>query len=179
MADAALKVLDLTVHADHGQFVLQDPEPYGAWVRDSPAERDLPPAGWTHEAVQLHRIAVDPYSIAVGTARSDIVIVRLRLHRAAVRADLSEAEHVVEADLDLPTGNLCVYGPADDPGDEQLIVIAGGRYRVRVSYLPADPPEQAGPYEIGEHFLYQIDLWPSRGSAGLVVLKQGPSPWAD
>jgi hypothetical protein len=50
--------------------------------------------------------------------------------------------------------------------------------RARVSYVPTDPPAvdtNGGP---GDHFLYRIDLWPANQARGLIVLKQGPTPWA-
>jgi hypothetical protein len=75
-------------------------------------------AGWTEEASQIHRIGLEPHSIAVGTARSDIVDVTVQFHFAVPQADLDESEHIVEADLDVPGGDLAIYGPADDPGDE-------------------------------------------------------------
>ncbi len=43
---------------------------------------DLAPAGWTSEAVHVHRICVEPHSIAVETARDDMVEMRLCFHPA-------------------------------------------------------------------------------------------------
>jgi hypothetical protein len=54
-----------------------------------------------------------------------------------------------------------------------------GSYRVRVSYLPSGPPPSGSDQlEPGDHFLYQIDLWPTSRAAPLAVLKQGPRLWA-
>ncbi|MGI8328315.1 hypothetical protein ACRYCC_00005 [Actinomadura scrupuli] len=170
---------DLTVLADHGQFYLQDLQAHGLWMQSHGADPDLAPAGWTHEASQIYRIGVEPHSIAVGTARSDVVKTTLHLHLTAPVTDPQDAEHVVEADLDLPNGDLAIYGPADDPGQEQHLQVTPGRYRTRVSYLPSEPP--AAPTtgsELGDHFLYRIDLWPTDQPTATTVVKQGETPWA-
>lgn len=41
---------------------------------------EVPPAGWTKEAVSVHRIGVGPHSISVGTARDDLVESLLTVH---------------------------------------------------------------------------------------------------
>lgn len=80
------------------------------------------PAGWTHDAVQIHRIGVQPRSIAVGTDRSDVVETMLLFHPAAPANDFGDAEHVVEADIEVPNGDLTIYSPADDPGQERQTI---------------------------------------------------------
>jgi hypothetical protein len=168
----------LLVLADHEQFYVQDLDAHGAWMRIRGGDPDLPPAGWSHDAVHLHRIGVEPHSISVGTARSDVVETMLEFHPAAPEPLLGPAEHVVEADLDCPNGVLSVYGPADDPGQERRVTTPGpGLYRVRVSYLPAEPPGGFDEDAYGGHFLYRIDLWPAEERTGLAILKQGPRTW--
>jgi hypothetical protein len=178
MSNTGGKSIDLVVWADHGQFYLQDALAHDEWARNGGAtDPDLAPAGWTHEAVQYHRIGLEPHSIAVGTAGSDSVDVKIREHRTAPAVDAHTAEHVVEADLDVPGGEVSVYGPADDPGTERRFSVAAGRYRARISYIPTTPTV-FNEHESGDHFCYLVDLWPSAAPADLVVLKQGPVPWA-
>ncbi|RJL35529.1 hypothetical protein [Bailinhaonella thermotolerans] len=168
----------LVVLADHYQFYLQDLGAHGEWTRSWSARGGPPPRAWGDES-GARRIVAEPYSITVGTARSDLVEVLLRVRPDRPAADLEAAEHVVEADLDLPGGELAVYGPADDPGDERRLTLTPGRYRVRVSYLPSGPPgEGAAEHEPGDHFRYRADLWPTRREGAPDVLKQGPVPWA-
>ena len=169
----------LTVLADHYQFYVQDVHAHVHWGRSHWADPSLAPGGWTKEAVHVHRIGVEPYSIAVGTARNDVVATTLCFHPAEPQTRVEDAEHVVEADLDLPSGDMVIYGPADDPGRDQHISIARGRYRVRVSYVPTRPPTSgSSDTGYGDYFIYLVDLWPTSKPGALAVLKQGPSPWA-
>jgi hypothetical protein len=48
------------------------------------ADPDLAPAGWSKEAVHVHWIGVEPYSLAIGTARRDIVEVSSYAERRTV-----------------------------------------------------------------------------------------------
>jgi hypothetical protein len=103
----------------------------------------------------------------------------LRFHQAEPTALATDAEHVVEADLDVPNGELAVSGPTDDPRRAPHIGMARGRYRVRVSYIPSGPPaDEASGAGYGDYFIYQVDLWPASTPVPLVVPKQGPHPWA-
>ncbi|MGA5364016.1 hypothetical protein [Streptomyces purpurascens] len=174
MADASWKFL---IDADHGQFYVQDLEPYDAWMAEHATDPDLPPAGWTEEAVHVHRIGLEPHSISVGTARDDMVESLITVHASAPMTEPT-AEHIVEADLEAPTGQLAVSSPGVLPEGGPSMTIPPGLLRARVSYVPAAPPAvdtNGGP---GDHFLYRIDLWHADQARGLVVLKQGPNPWA-
>ncbi|MFC5201021.1 sulfotransferase-like domain-containing protein [Streptomyces kaempferi] len=174
MADASLKFL---IDADHGQFCVQDLEPYDTWMAEHATDPDLPPAGWTEEAVHVHRIGVEPHSISIGTARDDLVESLITVHASAPMTEPT-AEHIVEADLDAPTGQLAVSSPGVLPEDGPGMTVPAELLRARVSYVPSNPPAvdtNGGP---GDHFLYRIDLWPADQARGLVVLKQGPNPWA-
>lgn len=174
MTETSLRFL---IDADHGQFYVQDLDPYDEWMAEHAIDPDLPPAGWTEEAVHIHRVGVEPHSISVGTARDDMVDALINVHASAPTTDPS-AEHIVETDLDTPTGKISMSSPGVDPADGPNLTVPAGLLRARVSYVPCEPPAvetNGGP---GEHFLYQIDLWPARQARGLVVLKQGPSPWA-
>ncbi|GAA3784680.1 hypothetical protein GCM10022403_019200 [Streptomyces coacervatus] len=174
MPDASLKFL---IDADHGQFYVQDLESYDAWMAEHAMDPDLPPVGWTDEAVHIHRIGVEPHSISVGTARDDMVESLITVHTSAPMTEPT-AEHIVEADLDAPTGQLAVSSPGVHPDDGPGMTVPGGLLRARVSYVPSEPlavDTNGGP---GEHFLYRIDLWPTDQARGFVILKQGPNPWA-
>jgi hypothetical protein len=168
-----------TVAAEYCQFYLTDLQAHEQWMLSHAADPDLSPGGWTREASQLHRVAVEPHSLSVGTARDDMVETTLRIHPADPQSRVEDAEHIVEADIDLPNGDMAICSVADDPGQERRhISLAHGRYRVRVSYVPTSPPAEPHGTGYGDYFIYQLDLWPTSNPAPLVVHKQGPDPWA-
>lgn len=53
---------------------------------------------------------------------------------------IADADHIVEADLDLPTGIVSVVGCTQPPNPEHGQAVPAGRYRARVSYVPSLPP---------------------------------------
>ncbi|MFF5206306.1 hypothetical protein [Streptosporangium sp. NPDC000396] len=164
------------LHAGHFQFYLQDTETYGKAVKNGDNDED----SWTEEASQLLRIGVEPASIAVGTARRDWVLMILHVYASPPPADLSEeADHVVEADLDLRTGRLSIYGCGQKPGTEDVLVLPPGTYRTRVSYMPTQSvPPDTNEAEQGDHFDYRVEMWATTEGTDIHVLKQGPVPWA-
>ncbi len=156
--------MHLVVHADQRQFSLRDK-----------AAR-LTGAGWTDSALAA-RVASEPRALAVVTARSDLVEAAVTVSDSTP-APAAEASHVVEVDLEVPSGVLVVSGPADYPSQERSFPVAPGLYRARVSYVPSGPPPaEWNDFEFGEHYRYLIDLWPSPAPAGVAVLLQGPDVW--
>lgn len=137
------------------------------------------PAGFLEELGRfyVHRIGVEPHSISVGTARDDMVESLITVHASEPPTDPA-AEHIVEADLDVPTGQLTMSSPGTDPADGPSLTVHAGLLRARVSYVPAGPPPVGTGGGPGDHFLYQVDLWPSDRTYGLVIVKQGAGIWA-
>lgn len=174
MADASLR---FTIDADHGQFYVQDVDPYDAWMEEQETEPS-PAAGWTEDAIFLHRIGVEPHSIAVGTARDDLVEAEITVHASAPALE-SAAVHIVETDLDVPTGRLTMSSPGVDPADGPSLTVPAGLLRARISYVPAEPSSEETSGGPGDFFLYRIDLWPTGQAGQLEVLKQGPESWAE
>ncbi|WP_086838133.1 hypothetical protein [Amycolatopsis kentuckyensis] len=157
--------MHLVVHADQRQFS----------VRDSRSR--LTGSGWTSAAVEHHRIGVEPAGLAIATARSDVVESSVTLVPSAP-ALWPDAEHVVEADLPVPSGRLVISGPADYPSQEKFFSVLPGLYRARVSYVPADPPPATwNEHEFGEHYRYVVELWPVEGPSDVEVLRQGAAVW--
>ena len=106
------KVRRALVFADHSQFYIQDID--GQMAAEADEGYDWPEA-WSEEAVEVYRIGLDgPCSIAIGTARSDHVETTLRVHGG--EPPLVEAEHIVEADLTVPSGVVHVLGCMELPG---------------------------------------------------------------
>src|SRR3954467_9799746 len=99
-----------SVFADYGQFYMQDAAAHRVAMRAGAAIHPGRVAGgWTEEAVQVHRIGLEPHSISIGTARTDVVETVLKVCETAPSL-VAEAEHVVEADLDVVTGAVSVVG---------------------------------------------------------------------
>ena len=77
------------------------------------------------------------------------------------------------------TGAVLLVGCTEPRDRAQALEVEPGRYRVRVSYVPADPPSNADPDVEGDHFTYLIEMWPSSQAETLTVVRQGPYPWAN
>ncbi|MEU4252058.1 hypothetical protein AB0F15_32025 [Amycolatopsis sp. NPDC026612] len=156
--------MHLVVHADQRQFT----------IRDSGSR--LTGSGWTEAALD-HRIGAEPGGLAIATARSDLVESSVTLVPSAP-ALTADAEHVVEADLPVPSGRLVISGPADYPSQERFFSVLPGRYRARVSYVPTGPPPADwNDHEYGEHYRYVVEMWPVAAEAGVEVLRQGAAVW--
>ncbi|MGW7210756.1 hypothetical protein, partial [Streptomyces sp. NPDC054837] len=82
---------------DHGQFYVQDLEPFDAWMAEHATDSDLPRASWTEEAVQVHRIGLEPHSISAGTTRDDMVESQITVHASAPLTEPT-ADHIVVAE---------------------------------------------------------------------------------
>ena len=159
------------IDADHSQFYIQDLD--GQAAAEADEDYDWPEA-WSEQAVLVDRIGLDgPCSIAVGTARSDHVETTLQVHDGG-EPPLAEAEHIVEADLAVPSGVVHVFGCMERPGPEHRVEIPAGQYRIRVSHVPSGPPpESVDAFEEGPHFRYQLDLWQCPEVTGIAVIRQG------
>ena len=71
-----------------------------------------------------------------------------------------------------------ISGPADYPSQEKFFSVLPGRYRARVSYVPAGPPPTDwNDHEFGEHYRYVVELWPVSSESDVEVLRQGAAVW--
>lgn len=166
--------LRLVLFADYFQFYLADLHAHEAWLKAHGSDPELAPAGWTNDAVHRLRIGVEPYSISIGTERRDCVETEIEIHPSWPSPVPEAAVHVVETDLDVPSGSLTVYCIDDIPDGGERLRVTPGLYRLRVSHLPAGPLPQSQDYEVGPHLLYQLDLWRSTEPRAASVIKQGP-----
>lgn len=87
-------------YADHFQFHLQDAEAGPGVDEDT----------WV-KASQAWRIGPERHAIAVGTARYDFLPVVLELLNGPPEgSSFEDADHVVEVDVELPSGKLVITG---------------------------------------------------------------------
>ena len=116
----------------------------------------------------------------VGTARYDYVPVTLALRDTPPAAQHLDAfDHVVEADITLPSGKMAVTGATQLPDEVEAVPVPPGRYRVRVVYVQTDHrPAKFNPEDAGDQLEYPLTMWPTDADCGVCVLRQGPSPWA-
>lgn len=157
-------------YADHLAFVISDAEATeGVFDGDT----------WD-KADDAWRIAVERHCIVVGTARYDYVPVTLTLRETSPAMEHhGAADHVVEADLELPSGKLAVTGATELPDEVEPLSLPPGLYRVQVVYMPTHlRPKRYGPEDDGDHIEYQLSMWPTGHETGVRVIKQGLSPWA-
>jgi hypothetical protein len=116
----------------------------------------------------------------VGTARYDYVPVVLELLNSPPQdSSFEDADHVVEADLDLPSGKLAIHGGTQLPSEVEPLHLEPGRYRLRVSYVQTDyQPSGSNDDLPGDYLEYQITMWPIEVPSEVRVLRQGHDPWA-
>ena len=127
--------------------------------------------------MEVHRIGAEPGGLAIATARSDVVESSVTLLPSAPPLVVA-AEHVVEADLPVPSGRLVISGPSDYPSQAKFFSVLPGLYRARVSYVPAGPPSVTwNEHEFGEHYRYVVELWPETEKSEVEVLRQGAAVW--
>jgi hypothetical protein len=157
-------------HADHLAFVISDAE----------ATEDVFDGDTWDKANDDWRIAVERHCIVVGTARYDYVPVTLALRDTPPAVgSLYAFDHVVEADMALPSGKMAVTGATELPDEVESVRLPAGRYRVRVAYAQTDlRPARSNLEDAGDHLEYQLTMWPTDADRGVHVLKQGLSPWA-
>jgi hypothetical protein len=170
MSEDGVRVHRFEPYADHMAFVISDAEPTGG-VFDGDT--------WG-TAEEAWRIAVGSHCIVVGTARYDYVPVTLTVRGGVPVLDpLDDYDHVVEADVVVPSGKLAVLGAMELPSEVEPVPVTPGKYRMRVAYLKTElRPSKCSEDDPGDHLEYRVTMWPVAEDRGVQVLKQGPEPWA-
>lgn len=160
--------LELRPYASHTSVFLSDDE----------ATSEVDYGAWQEPVTQLRRVLVSPFELQVTTARYDTVPFMVRVWDSNP-AQAQNASHVIEADLQIPSGVLVIHGAVEEYSAAPRIAVPAGRYRVRVSYVPrSDPLPESSPDELGDHYDYIADLWPSSSPQEPVTLVQGDAVWA-
>ncbi|GAB1644107.1 hypothetical protein [Krasilnikovia sp. MM14-A1259] len=170
MTDRRETVRRFEPYADHLAFVVSDAE-----ATDGVFDGDT----WD-KADDSWRIAVERHCIVVGTARHDYVPATLTLRDTPPSAEpLDSLDHVVEADVSLPSGRVALTGATELPNEVEPVLLAPGHYRVRVAYAQtARRPVNYNADGPGDHLEYQLTMWPTSTEVGVQVMKQGASLWA-
>lgn len=138
------------------------------YVQDENAKGDLSES-WTKEAV-ANLLALAPGVIGVGTVRNMFVPVTVDVLDALPDLELSKWDHVVECDIEVPSGRLVVAGCTDYFPDAARIRVTPGHYRARITYGDLDRLSEDH-LEGEDHYHVALCLAPP---GGLRVLKQYP-----
>ena len=144
----------IEVFADYHQFYLWDS-----------AMKPNAPEDYTDDDIR-HRIKTAPNVVVIQPERDMNVPVTIEIYDSEPDIELNGWDHVAEASLHLPTGNLqvheCTGGPVAN------FTLTPGWYRVRSMHGGFDTIASVG--TDGDDF-YKLALWPAE-AAGVVVLKQ-------
>lgn len=146
------------VFADYNQFYLWDA-----------GMKPQAPDDYSDEDVQ-RRIKTGPHVVVIQPARNTTVPVEIEIHDSEPPYNLGDWDHIAEASLHLPTGQLqvheCTGGPVAD------FAVDPKWYRVRSFHGGLATIDATG-LEGNDHYL--IVLWPKPRRA-LRVIKQWVSP---
>jgi hypothetical protein len=139
------EIVKLEITTDYRQFVLKDEESKNDFA-------DL----WDKESI-ANMMAVRPDVIGVRTRRVTSVPVTVEVLEEPLTLDNTVAwDHVNECTIQLPSGKLVVMGVTDYFPSAKRIVVAPGKYGVRIFYGNLDSVS----YDAidGEDF-YRVELW--------------------
>jgi hypothetical protein len=153
---------NLTLFADYFQFYIGDDG--ATW--DTSSERF-----WDQEAVD-RLLAVAPGMLGIGTVRNMHVPVSLEIHGRKPDDDSSEWDHIVEASIEVASGQLVIAGCTDYFLDALRVDVAPGHYRARVSYGAL---ESISPNHLSGLDHYRVQLWLGSPVNPVVVKQRPPS----
>jgi hypothetical protein len=151
-----MKSFELSLFADYFQF----------YIQDEAATGDLSQA-WNDEATD-RLLAVAPGTLGIGTARNMDVPVTVEIREDEPEDDSADWDHVVEASLDVESGQIVVAGCTDYFPDATRIEVAPGSYRVRTSYGALDTLSEDA---LSGDDRYRLQLWPATAIT-VRILKQ-------
>ncbi len=155
------------VYTSHYQFFLSDRNPQWEDVVRL----------WTEPGTMLNRVAVGKGIVLVGAAGYGFKPIELELlSEPPLADDYQQWDHVTEASIDLPSGELYLTEPEGLMGKSLPLAIKSGTYRLRIYYGDvASAFRDFGPWlgpldEGGDHYL--VRLWPSSNQSLPLVLKR-------
>jgi hypothetical protein len=161
-----LKQYELEIFADYFQVYIADKSATDALYEDM---------DWTPQALADRFIAGNGF-VAIAAARNMTVPVVLIIGKdpldpSVYAAFFDEADHVIEGDLKLSTGQLLVWGPGGYVYDSFRLNLDSGRYQIRIYFNQLDSLSEDG---LAGDDLYKIVLFPAskESSTSYRVTKQ-------
>jgi len=139
-----IKRENVTLYAGYHQFHIKDEQASG-----NTGATDF----WTKEAFH-NLLAVNPGVVGIATGSYGDVHVEIEVYESDPGNEPDSWDHVVEAGIDLSSGNLLFCG-CPDPEEVGRITVAPGEYRMRVYYgnLGSVVDEEGQDH-------YKLLLWP-------------------
>ena len=144
---------EIRLFASHSQFYVQD-----GLLRPG-AINDL--TFWTKEA-SARRLAIGDGILGIGTSSYAFVKVRAQHHQTAPPVDLSQWDHVAEADLVMKTELILIMGCLSPSG--MFFEVKPSLYRVRTCHANLGQSEHEAPRDWTGEFgdWYLVQFWPSK-----------------
>ena len=158
----------LSVMASHSYRLFADY--FQFYLQDESANGDLSDA-WDPEAM-ANCVALAPGTVGIGTVRNMDVPVTVEVSATEPSLNLDSWDHVVECDIEVPSGKVVVAGCTDYFPDAARISLEPGQYRARVSFGGLSSLSADG-LQGDDH--YRVELWKG-APAGLQVLKRDAAP---
>lgn len=145
---------DIIVFADNFQFHLQDKR----------SDCDYPET-WNEEIMNALFVAGSNV-IGIGTVRDLDVEVSLDIMSTPMDnndmdklpEDIEDWDHAVQCTLDVPSGEMLIGGPTEDPEHAARVELAPGRYGVRIFWGNLENVDEVG-FEGDD--VYKIVMWPN------------------
>jgi hypothetical protein len=147
--------------ADHYQWYLED--------ANAKPETAADPEFW-NPAAMSDAMANAWDMVSLGTVRCGSVVASVAVREDAPEDDIAAWDHVVDAAIEVPSGEMVVAGCTEHRASAERIKVAPGVYNVRAYYgnLDVDDPNATE----GDDF-YNVALWPGSWRERVVVKRYG------
>lgn len=150
-ADGAKLLFDGKLFADYFQIYLR--------CADTMALPEI----WD-DAIVTQRVSPGPGSLVISTARNMTVPLRVLLHASRPALDPAGFDHLVEAALDVPSGQIIIAGLTEMPDDGHAV--PPGRLGALVGFQGLGTLSLDG---LDGDDRYAVHLWPGAADSGQAV----------
>jgi len=156
--------VEVQIFADYHHFTLEDEQ--AGWGE--------PPEDWGTGVSPPRLLADAPGVIGIGTIRNMTVPVVIEVRDGDPKDGQTDADHITEGSLDVPSGMVVILGGTEYWPDAPRVTVTPSTYRVRVYYHGFDTISPDG-LDGEDH--YRVVLWPGEPQRPLVLKQyQGTFP---
>ena len=154
-------VFHYQIVADHYQWYLEDASARSETSADSE---------FWNAAAMYDAMANARDMISFGTVRWGVVTVSIAVRDGAPQDDVAAWDHVVDAAIETPSGELLVANCTEPRESAERIKLAPGVYNLRAYYGNLDVDDNES--ENGDDF-YNVVLWPGEWRERTVIKRYG------